>query len=126
MKTLKSLSAFLLISFLSFNTSFAQADAPEMSQEQQAEMKKNMEEFVKVLGLSEDQKPEFGAITKKYAKQMVALRDSEASKMQKYKKLQSISKNRNAEMKEILSKEQYDAYVEKQKEMQKKMREKRG
>ena len=97
-----------------------------MSQEQQAEMKKNMEEFVKVLGLSEDQKPEFGAITKKYAKQMVALRDSEASKMQKYKKLQSISKNRNAEMKEILSKEQYDAYVEKQKEMQKKMREKRG
>ena len=45
--------------------------------------------------------------------------------MSKYKKVKSIRKNKDAEMKHLLSKDQYKVYLEKQEEMQKKMKEQR-
>lgn len=126
MKSLKILSFFFALFLVGANTSFAQSQATKLTDEQKEQMAQNMEEFQKVLNLSEKQKPEFEAITKKYAGQMMALRDGGGSKYSKYKKVKSISRNRNAEMKKLLSKEQYEAYLEKQEEMQEKMKEKRG
>ena len=74
---------------------------------------------------SEEQKPQFEEITKKYAKQMKAVKDSDGSRMSKYRKVKSIRKNKDAEMKRLLSKDQFNVYLEKQKEMRKKMKARR-
>lgn len=126
MKLLKILPLFFALFLLGANISIAQSPATELTEEQKETLAQNMEEFHEVLNLSEGQKPEFESITKKYAKQMIAVRDGGGSKFKKYRKVKSIRKNRNAEMEKLLSKDQYEAYLEKQKEMQKKMKEKRG
>ena len=126
MKSLKILSLCLGIFFLAAHNCLAQDQAAKMSDEQKAQMAQNMEAFFDVLDLSDEQKTEFKAISQKYAKQMISVRDSDSSKMSKYKKVKSIRKNRNAEMKKVLTEEQYDAYLVKQEEIQKKMRERRG
>ncbi len=84
-----------------------------------------MEEFFLALDLSEDQKPQFREISRRYAEEMKAVRDGGGGKFQKFKKLKAIRENKNAEMKDLLSEEQYQVYLEKQEENQKKMKENR-
>ena len=84
-----------------------------------------MEAHAAALHLSEEQKPKFKEITKKYAKQMKAVKDSGARPMRKYRKVKSIREDKNAEMKSLLSQDQYKVYLEKQEEMTKKMKERR-
>jgi len=43
-----------------------------------------------------------------------------------FKKIKSIRKDKNEKMKELLSKDQYKLYLEKQEEMQKKIKDRRG
>lgn len=126
MKSLKILSFFFALFLVGANTSFAQSQATKLTDEQKEELAQNMEEFLEVLNLSEDQKPEFETITKKYAEQMQAVKDGGGSKFSMYRKVKSIWKDKNSEMKKLLSKDQYEAYLEKQEEMQEKMKEKRG
>lgn len=126
MKSLKFLSLCVVALFLSANLGLAQSQASSLSDEQKAELAQSMEEFNKLLQLTEEQKPDFEAITKKYAKQMKAVKEEGGSKYSMYRKVKSIQKNKNAEMKKLLTKDQYEAYLEKQEEMQKKMREKQG
>ena len=125
MKVLKILSLFFVLFLINVNTTFAQSRAANLSEQQKEEIKKNVEAYVTELQLSEEQKPKFEEITKKYAKQMIAVKDSGGSRMSKYKKVKSIRKNKDAEMKSLLSKEQYNIYLEKQEEIQKKMKERR-
>ena len=126
MKSLKILSLFFALFLLGANTSFAQSQATTLTDEQKEELAKNMEEYFEALNLSEEQKPEFEAITRKYAEQMKAVKDGGGGKLQKYKKVKSIQENKNSEMEKLLSKDQYEVYLEKQEEMQKRMKERRG
>lgn len=126
MKSLKILSLFFVLFVFSAHTGFAQSKGAELTDEQKEAMAQNVEAFMEVLDLSEVQERKFEAITKKYGTQMIALKDSGSSRYQMYRKAKSIQKNRNAEMKQLLSKKQYEIYLEKQEEMQKKMKEKRG
>ena len=126
MKSLKLLSFLLTIFLFGTNSSFAQSEAINLTDGQKEELAKNMEEFFEVLNLSEEQKPEFESITKKYAKQMKAVKEDGGGKFKKYRKVKSIQKDKNSEMKKLLSEEQYEVYLEKQKEMQKKMKERQG
>jgi len=125
MKSLKVLSLFFALLFIGINSSYAQFKADNLTEEQKEEIKKNLEEHAAALNLSEDQWPKFEEITKKYAKQMIAVKDSGARRMSKYKKVKSIRKNKDAEMKTLLSKDQYKVYLEKQEEMKKKIKERR-
>lgn len=125
MKTLKILSLFFALFLIGTNTTFAQSKGANLTEEQKEEVKKNLEAYAVALHLSEEQKPQFEEITMKYAKQMKAVKDSGGSRMSKYRKVTSIRKNKDAEMKRLLSKDQYKVYLEKQEEMQKKMRERR-
>ena len=125
MKVLKILSLFFALFLICTNTSFAQSRAANLTEEQKEEIKKNLEEYSAALNLSEEQKPKLEEITKKYAKQMKAVKDSGGRRMSKYKKVKSIRKNKDAEMKKLLSKDQYKVYKEKQKEMKKKMKARR-
>ncbi len=126
MKSLKILSLFLALFLVGANTSFAQSQKTELTDEQKEELAQNMEEFLEVLDLSEEQKPKFEAITKKYAEQMKAVKESGGGKYKMYKKVKSIQKNKNSEMEKLLSEDQYKVYLEKQEEMQKEMKEKRN
>ena len=126
MKSLKILSLYFALFLLGANTGFAQSQATTLSDEQKEELAKNMEAYFEALNLSEEQKPEFEAITRKYAEQMKAVKDGGGAKLQKYKKVKSIQKNKNSEMEKLLSKDQYEVYLEKQEEMQKRMKERRG
>lgn len=126
MKVYKVLPLLFFVFLLSPNIGLAQSPADAMTDDQKEELTQNMEAFLEVLDLSEEQKPTFEAITKKYAEQMKALKESEGGKLKKYRKFKSIQKSKNAEMKELLSEDQYELYLEKQKEMQKAMKEKRG
>jgi uncharacterized membrane protein len=125
MKSLKILSLFIALFFISANTTFAQSKTANLTYEQKEENKKNLEEYAAALSLSEEQQPKFEEITKKYAEQMKALKDNSGSRLSKYKKMKSIQINKNAEMKKLLSKDQYKVYLDKQEEMQKKMKERR-
>lgn len=125
MKVLKILSLFFALCLIGTNTTFAQSRATNLTEEQKEEIKKNLEEYAAALHLSEEQKPKFEEITKKYAKQMKAVKDSGGRRINKYRKVKSIRKNKDAEMKQLLSKDQYKGYLEKQEEMQKKMKERR-
>jgi len=123
MNSLKILPLFFALFLIGTNATFAQSKAAHLTEEQKEKIKENVQAYATALQLSEEQKPEFEEITKKYAKQMIALRDSNSSRMSKYKKMKSIRKNKDAEMKSLLSKDQYKAYLENQEEMQKKRKE---
>ncbi|MBX2877931.1 MAG: Spy/CpxP family protein refolding chaperone [Saprospiraceae bacterium] len=125
MKTVRIFSVLFAFFVLGANTSFAQSPGAQLTDEQQKEMAQNMQAFVEVLNLTEEQKPEFESITKKYATQMKAVKENGGGKYKMYRKVKSIQKSKNAEMEKLLSKDQYKTYLEKQKEMQKKMKEKR-
>lgn len=122
----KSLSLFFAIFLFSTNTTFAQSRAENLTEEQKEELAASMEEYFSVLDLSEEQKSEFEAITKKYADQMKAVKDSGGRRMSKFKKVKSIRKKKDAEMKTLLSNDQYNVYLDKQEEMQRKMKERRN
>ena len=117
---------FFALFLIGINTSYAQSKTDNLTDEQKEKVKKNLEEYAAALNLSEDQKPKFEAITKKYAEQMKAVKDGGGRKLQKYKKVKSIRKNKDAEMKALLSKDQYNVYLEKQEEMKTKMKQRRG
>lgn len=124
MRSLKIFFLFVLVNF-GFGSGLAQSPDMQMTDAQKEKMKENLQAFYDVLDLNGDQKKDFEAITKKYALQMKAVKDEGGSKMSMYKKIKSINKNKNAEMKGVLSKEQYEVYLEKQKEIQKEMRSKK-
>ena len=125
MNSLKILFLFLALFLIGTNTTFAQSRGANLTEEQKEEVKKSLEEYAAVLHLSEEQKPKFEEITMKYAKQMNVVKDSGGSLMSKYQKVKSIRNNKDAEMKRLLSKDQYKAYLKKQEEMQKKMKKRR-
>lgn len=126
MKVNKALSIFFFILLLSPCIGFAQSPADTMTDDQKEALTQNMEAFVEVLELTDAQKPEFEAITKKYMPQMQALKDSDDGRLKKYRKFKAIQKARNAEMEELLSAKQYEIYLEKQKELQKEMEKRKG
>lgn len=124
MKLLKILS--LASALVLFGTHVSLAQANELIEVQKTEMAKAMQEYAEALSLSDEQKPEFQAIMKKYLPQLKAVKDSGEGKFQMYKKVKAIRKDQNAEMEQLLSEEQYEAYLEKQEEMQERMRAKNG
>lgn len=82
-------------------------------------------EYINRLNLTEDQKPQYIEISKRYGNQLKDLKNSSKSRFSKYRAYKSIQKGKNKEMKSLLSSKQYKVYLEIQKEVQKKMKEKR-
>ena len=122
MKSLKKISLYFALFLFSYNACFSQTNISNLNDEQKAEIKKDMKEFAASLQLTEEQKPDFVAISKKYGNKMMALKESNSSKWSKYRKVRSINKSRKKEMKKLLSSDQYKTYVKKHEELQKKMK----
>jgi len=122
MKSSKKLWLFIVLLLVGITDINAQTKRENLSEEQKEEIKKNVEEYTTSLNLTAIQKTEFEAITRKYAKQMIAVRDSGGGRFKKYRKLKSIRKNKDKEMKQLLNPEQFKTYLEKQEERKKEMR----
>ena len=122
MKSSKKLWLFIALLLVGITNINAQTKRENLSDEQKEKMEKKVEEYATSLHLTAVQKTEFEAITKKYAKQMKAVRDSGGGKFKKRRKLKSIRKNKDKEMKQLLNQEQFKTYLAKQKERKQQMR----
>ncbi len=121
MIALKNMFLICAMLFFCMSLGFAQSPLSNLSEEEQIEAKENFKEMVNAIQLEKEQKSEFISISEKYGSQLMKMKESNAGKFSKYRKMKSIVKSRNQEMKKLLSSEQYKIYVEKQEEMQKKM-----
>jgi len=122
MKSSKKLWLFIALLLVGITNINAQTKRENLSAEQKEEIRKNVEEYATSLNLSDIQKTEFEAITKKYAKQMSTAMDSGGSRFKKYRKVKSIRQNKDKEMKQLLNPEQFKTYSKKQKERKKEMK----
>ena len=119
MKTKKFIAILSLIMFAATTV----AQQKELTEEQKARMEKQFQDYKMKLSLSSDQKPKFEEITKRYGKQLLELKESDKGRLSRYNTFKSIQKKKNAEMKRLLSNEQYKTYLEIQEEQQQKMKE---
>ncbi len=118
MNSLKILSLFFALFLIGTNITFAQSERSNLTDEQKEELAEGIEEYFNSLNLSEEQKPVFEELTRKYAEQMKAVKDAGGRKFKMYRRVKSIRKEKNAEMEKLLSEDQYEVYLEKQEEMQ--------
>jgi hypothetical protein len=118
MKNLKMLFVVLVTVCFS-NLSVAQEKT--LTEEQKKERKQKMDESLAKLQLTEEQKPQYLAIRKKYAEKMQALKAAPGSRRDKFSQFQTISDDLNGEMKKILSEEQFNTFTQMMDEEKSKM-----
>ena len=84
------------------------------------------EAYINRLDLADDQKSQYIEISKRYANQLMVLKNSSKSRFSKYRAYKDIQSSKNKEMKALLSSKQYKVYLEIQKELQEKIKERRN
>lgn len=119
MKTLKKIMTVVL--FLVSTISIAQKR--QLSEEQKLQAKVNLEQYFEKLNLSEDQKTAYEAIAKKYGETLKFIKESGLSKQEKLKEAQRIQSDKDSELEQLLSKEQYLVYQNFKTEQRKKQME---
>lgn len=123
MKVQMIIPLFMTLFMFNLHQVQAQSDSPMISEEQRESFKSQMQAFAQELNLTEAQKIEFESIQRDYFGKMKTLRDSDGSRLSKYRQYQSYQKERKKSMKQLLTKEQYGFYKERQAEMEQQMRE---
>lgn len=95
----------------------------ETTPEERAEMQtKNLQEK---LSLSEDQYQQVHEINLKYANKMQNIYSADQGKLQRLKSMKAISEDKDREMKQVLSSQQYEAYREEKEKMKEGAKERR-
>lgn len=120
MKNVKMILGTVLLSVLFSNTINAQ-DLPVLTPEKKVEIKNQMQANKDRLALTPEQQVPFRGIIKLYAEKMRELRKSELTTSEKKIKMQEINAGRDAEMKNLLTVEQYKTYLELQEERRSKI-----
>jgi hypothetical protein len=119
----KSFPFFLLISMLFlFKTASAQN---QLSEDQKNETMERYKANMAALNLTEEQKPKVEVIERTFFDAVGSLRNSGSSKMQKYQTFKTISKNRDKQMKEVLTKDQYRIFKDNQEAAKRNLRQRR-
>ena len=113
MKRTIALAGMLLLMTLSVDI-YAQS---KMTEQQKQQAKARYEEYKMKLNLSEDQEPKVQEINLKYFGGLAELRNSSESRLNKFKKFRTMKSEKNKNMKQILTKEQYRIYIDFQAEM---------
>lgn len=95
----------------------------ETTPEERAEMQtKNLQEK---LSLSEDQYQQVHEINLKYANKMQNIYSADQGKLQRLKSMKALSEDKDREMKQVLSSQQYEAYREEKEKMKEGAKERR-
>ena len=121
-KTKVTITIFLSLIFAATQL-FAQSELKEMPAEQRAKLQ--TERMTSSLKLDAGQTEKVGQINLKYAQKMDPLIQGSGSKMSRFKALKSINKDKEAELKGVLTTEQFGQFQKQQQEMKDKLREQR-
>lgn len=115
----KIVSLLFLLTVIS-NIALGQDEKPASTPEQRAQ---RITSWMKSeLKLSPDQEPVIQNINLKYAIQNESLKASGGGKLAKYKKYKSGQEAKEAELKQALTPEQFNLYLDKKDELQEKMK----
>lgn len=117
---------FLILTIALLIGSTAMAQEKDLTEEQRTQIETQIDTYLTNLDLPDHQKPKFEEITRRYGKQLLELKESDKGRLLKYKEFKAIRKKKDAEMKNLLSNEKYETYLETQNKIQEKMIEKKG
>lgn len=115
-----AIAALLLVAFQS------QAQQRQLTEEQRQELAEQWQENKARLALTPEQEQPFKDITQKFAQQLKAIRESSASRRDKFQQARAVRDGKNKEMKVILTPEQYETYLDIQQERIEKARQRRN
>jgi Spy/CpxP family protein refolding chaperone len=121
-RIIKITMVLVLVTMAAINAS-AQS---KMTEEQKKEAKARYQAYKEKLNLTEDQSKKVDAINTTWFEGIAELKNSDASKMSKYKKLKSLNAERDKKMKEVLTKDQFKIYKEQQAEKKDKFKQRRA
>lgn len=111
MKSLKFVILFSALFCIASNTAFSQAN---LTEEEKKEVAKSLKEYMAKLDLTDAQKPTYQEVTVRYKKKFTALKNSDAGKLKKYREMKDLVESKNTEMRKLLTKAQYEVYLEQQ------------
>jgi mannitol-specific phosphotransferase system IIBC component len=97
----------------------------KMTEEQKKEAKARYEAYKQKLNLNEEQSKKVEEINTAFFAGMSELKSSGASKLSKYRKYKSLQSQKDKQMKEVLTKDQYKIYLQFQQEMKSTFKENR-
>lgn len=113
--------SFIIAFILALNSNKIVAQDSNKKEEIVGQMKLEKER----LSLSDEQEFTFREITKNFGVKLKEIKNSEVSKRDKFKKLKESRDAKNAEMKSLLSAEQYGIYLQMQEERKAQMKDKK-
>lgn len=123
MKRKMIMAVLLVVVTLFSGSTYAQS---KMTEEQKKEAKARHEAYKQKLNLTEEQSKNVEAINTTYFEGLNQLKNSGASKLSKYKKYKALTNEKDKQMKEVLTKEQFKIYKEYQAEMKEEFKNNRG
>ncbi len=121
MKNLKFTLAVIIGLAISSNSIQAQTK-PAMPEDRKAEMANQLKLDNEKLALSKDQEASYMEISKKYGEKLKALRGNEEERKAKMKEVKDLRDQKDAEMKVLLSEDQFKKYKEIQEQRKEKMK----
>lgn len=116
---IKTLGIALLLIAVCFSSAFSQTETKESTPEERAQQWTTW--MKEQLALAPDQEAKVHAINLKYASQNEDLKASTASRRDKFRQLKSRDNDKDAELKEILTSDQFHQYQQKKKDFQRQM-----
>lgn len=114
---------FILNLFFAVNQVFAQSELKQMPADQRAKLQ--TERMTASLKLDAEQTRKVGQINLKYAQKMDPVIEGTGSKMSKFKTFKSISNEKEAELKGVLTSQQFELFQKQQREMKDNLRDQR-
>lgn len=123
MKRIINILVVLLL--VTFTATHASAQS-KMTEEQKQEAKARYQEYKEKLNLTEDQSKKVDAINTTWFEGISALKNSGEPKLAKARKFKSLNAERDAQMKAVLTKEQFKIYKQQQKEMKEEFKQRRA
>lgn len=97
-----------------------------MTEEQKQELKGKHETYRQLLNLTDQQKPQVEAINMEYFEGLASLKDSNASRLTKYKRYKNLNTTHDKKMKSVLDAGQYALYQKHQEEMKEEFKKNRN
>ncbi len=92
----------------------AQSRQSQLSEEQKQELKQRMDEYKTKLNLSEAQQSQVEGINIEFLEALEKIRNSDGTRLSKYKKFKQAGNEKDKKMKSVLSSSQYKIYKEQQ------------
>lgn len=116
---MKRIVMIALVTIAACSAAFGQS---RMTQEQKEEAMARYREYMEELKLTEEQKPKVEEINRTFFEGISNLRNSNGSRMEKYRTFKHLRAERDREMKKVLTEKQYSIYKERQKEQKENFR----